>query len=589
VIFFIGGKERKEMNTITKNLTAIVSDVFEKCGYNKMLGDVSLSDRIDLCKFQCNGALTGAKIYKKSPMLLANEIAEHLKSNPVFTNINAVKPGFINIDISDGYLIQICSEFSQDVYVGIPQVKKPEIIFLDYGGPNIAKPLHIGHLRPAIIGEALKNLFKAAGNTVISDVHMGDWGLPIGLVIAELEERYIENFSILSNILTAELLNRIYPIASQKSKTDESFKHKAKKITAELQSGNEKYLSIWKDIIKVSIPDLKDIYDKLGVSFDLWNGESDADKYTDALLNVLNDKGILYESDGAMVVDVSDLTDKAPMPPVIIKKSDGSSNYATTDIATIFQRAVDFNPDKIWYVVDIRQTLHFMQIFRCAKKAEIIPDAIELIHLGFGTMNGKDGKPFKTRDGGVMPLSEFLQTVTDKAIDKLNSTNFLSDHEKYAAAKKLGIAAIKFGDMMNNRTKDYIFDIDKFLSFEGKTGIYLLYTITRINSILKKCEIPDDKYININHIYSDAERNLILSIVLCGEAFHHAIDEKALNYICESAFTIASAFSTFYHDNHIINELDLNKKNSWIDLCVLTKRSLKKHLDILGIETVDAM
>jgi arginyl-tRNA synthetase len=571
------------MKTIIQVLTDIVSEAFEQYGYDAKLGRVLVSDRADLCQFQCNGAFAGAKMYKKAPALIAGEVAAKLKDNDIFRKAEAVN-GFINLDVSDAFLTRICLELYNDPGRGVPQEEQPKTILLDYGGPNIAKPLHIGHLRAAIIGEALKNLMRRAGNRVIGDVHLGDWGLQMGLVIAELEERGIDDISS----ITADLLNEIYPAASRRSKTDEEFKNKAHKITAEFQSGNEKYLTVLKKITETSIPDLKENYKRLNVSFDLWNGESDADKYTGELLEILKQKNLLQLSDGALVADVSEPEDKTTIPPVIIKKSDGSSNYATTDLATILQRQKDYNPDKIWYVVDQRQSLHFTQVFRCARKAGIVSERTELEHLGFGTMNGRDGKPFKTRDGGVMQLSEFLDTAIQRAYEKLDSANYASETDRYAVAKKISLAAIKFGDMLNNRIKDYVFDLDKFLSFEGKTGVYLLYTVTRINSILRKCGVSDTD-IRLCKITGESERKLLLAIAMCGEAFRYAIEEKAPNCICEGVYTIAESFSAFYHENHILSETDAEKKNTWISMCLMTKRCIETHLDILGIEAVEYM
>ncbi len=579
---------------ITKILTEIVQSAFEKCGYDKKLGIVTISDRWDLCQFQCNGAFSGAKLYKKAPFIIANEIANELLNNEIFNKVEVANPGFINITLKDEYLIKTALGISKDKNIGVPQADTPETIVLDYGGPNVAKPLHIGHLRSAIIGEALKRLLKASGRKVISDVHLGDWGLQIGLVIAELEERnpdwkcFSDEFNSEMNFipnLSAETLNEIYPYASKKSKENENFKEKAKLVTSQLQNGKPGYIALWKEIIRISIEDLKKNYTRLNIDFDLWYGESDANKYINTLIQILTDKNLLYKSEGAMVVDVSEDTDKVNIPPIIIKKSDDSSIYGTTDLATIIQRQQDFSPNKIWYVVDNRQSLHLTQVFRCAKKAEIVPNTTELEHLSFGTMNGTDGKPYKTRDGGVMQLSDLLDTIINAAIERIS---FSDEQSKYNIAEKIGVAAIKFGDLINHRSKDYIFDIDKFLSSEGKTGVYLLYTIARINSILKKANCSDDNIV-LNNIYTDLDRELLLKIIFSSESFMQAINEKAPNFICENAYQIATAFSKFYHDNHILSETDTQKQNTWIGLCLFTKKMLIKHLDILGIESVELM
>ncbi len=571
------------MKLLTEALSEIVKSTFEACGYDEKLGFVTVSDRLDLCQFQCNGAFAGAKLYKKSPLVIAQEIAAQLLNHEMIEKAEAAAPGFINITLKDSHLSQTVNEISKDDDLGIPQGDKSETIVLDYGNPNVAKPLHIGHLRSAIIGEALKRLTIATGRQAVGDVHLGDWGTPMGLVIAELCERYEK-----IPTLTAELLNEIYPFASKRSKEDPEFLAKARDITAKLQNGDETYTAIWREMIKVSIEDMKKIYSRLGVEFDYWYGESDADKYIPQLLDTLKSQNLLYESEGALVVDVALEGEKAPMPPVIIKKSDNSSIYATTDLATIIQRKIDFYPKKIWYVVDHRQSLHFTQVFRCAKKSGLVSDETELTHIGFGTMNGTDGKPYKTRDGGVMQLSVLLDTVTQTALQRIKNSAFADEAERLEVAEKIGLAAVKFGDLINHHAKDYIFDMDKFLSAEGKTGVYLLYTIARINSIIRKAELSSDK-MDIYGIYSDSERELALKIILSGEAFNSAFNEKAINIICENAYQIAVAFSKFYHDNHILGEADETKKNSWLGLCLLTQKVLTKHLYVLGIEAVEVM
>ena len=583
------------MQSITKILTGIVSDAFDKCGYDSKLGAVTASDRLDLCQFQCNGAFAGAKLYKKAPFMIADDVAKVLRNEGIFSKVDVVKPGFLNLTLSDDYMLKLTKEIEADKFCGVPQAEKPQTIIIDYGGPNVAKPLHIGHLRSAIIGESLKRLARACGNTVYGDVHLGDWGLQIGLVIAELNERYpdwkcfSEDFSADTDTvepLSAELLCEVYPFASKKSKENEDFKAKAHTATFELQNGRAGYIALWKEILRVSIADLKDNYSKLDVDFDYWYGESDADKYIPELMKILEDKKLSYESNGALVVDVELESDKAPMPPVIVRKSDNSSIYATTDLATIIQREKDFHPNKIWYVVDKRQELHFTQVFRCARRAELVPAETELEFLGFGTMNGSDGKPYKTRDGGVMRLSDLIETVTNASLQRLENSSFVSEDDRESYARKLGMAAVKFGDLINHRSKDYIFDLDKFLSSEGKTGIYLLYTVSRINSIMKKA---GDAKAEFTGIYTDEERELMLKLIMTGDVFNYAMDEKAPNYICENAYQLAVSFSRFYHENHIMDEKDEAKKSSWLALAKLVRTVIIKHLDILGIETVENM
>ncbi len=580
------------MKRITEILSEKVGAAFEKCGYDASLGQVSVSDRLDLCQFQCNGSFAAAKHYKKAPLVVAGEVCDRLADDAVIKSAEAFRPGFINIVLTDEYLAARLAEQNADENLAVPQIGAGKKIIIDYGGPNVAKPLHIGHLRSAIIGESLKRLARACGSEVYGDIHMGDWGLQIGLVIAELADRhpdwrcfaadFDENADSVPG-LDCDTLNEVYPFASKRSKEDKAFAERAHTATFELQNGRSGYMAIWREIMRVSVADLKANYDKLGVSFDLWYGESDADKYIPELMERLG--GLMHESDGAMVVDVAREDDKAPMPPVIVRKSDNSSIYATTDLATIIQRERDFAPDEIWYVVDNRQGLHFEQVFRCAKKAGLVPENTALEFLGFGTMNGTDGKPYKTREGGIMRLSELLSTVESAAEQKLEKSEFVSDENRAETAHRVGMAAVKFGDLINQRVKDYIFDLDKFLSFEGKTGTYLLYTVTRINSILRKAGDADGEIT----LSGDAERELALTLTLSGESFYFAAREKAPNYLCESAYRIATAFSRFYHDNHILNEQDENKKNSRLSLIKLTKKVLEKHLNVLGIDTVEAM
>lgn len=573
------------MNLMTEQLSKTFAAAFTSCGYEANHGKVVVSNRLDLCQFQCNGAFTVAKQHKQSPVSIANEVVSKIHMDDVISKIVVVPSGFINITITDDYLLNFVEVVYNDKHKGIPQVENPETIVLDYGNPNVAKPLHVGHLRSAIIGEALKRIITSTGRTAIGDVHLGDWGLPMGLVIEELIERYGDTMPL----LTAELLNDIYPFASQKSKTDEAFLEKARDTTAKLQKGDPQYTQIWRKMVDVSITDIKKTFDRLDVSFDFWYGESDSSKYVPELLQILNDKHLLVESEGAQVVEVVKESDKAPFPPTIVVKSNGSEGYATTDIATIIQRERDFGPSQIWYVVDFRQNLHFNQVFRTAQKANLIPETTELAHLCFGTVNGTDGKPFKTRDGGVMQLSELLDAVANCAYDKLRISDETDASTKRAVAEKIGIAAIKFGDLINHYSKDCIFDIDKFMASEGKTGVYLLYMVARINSILKKTEDIASTEVRLYGIYSQSERELMLKLALTGNAFMSAYNEKAPNIICENAYQIAVAFSKFYHENHILGEMDAQKKASWLSLCVITKDLLKKHLDTLAIDTVELM
>ncbi len=584
--------------TLTDQLSAIVADAFEACGYDRSLGTVTVSDRPELCQFQCNGAFGGAKLHRKAPAMIAGDVAQKLSENPLFAKAEVAMPGFLNLTLTDDAISQMAMDVANGKRALVEPVGAGKTAIVDYGGPNVAKPLHIGHLRPAIIGEAIKRLCKASGYNTIGDIHLGDWGLQIGLVIAELRERnpewrvFADDFDPAVDTVPAldvELLQEVYPFASGKSKENDAFKAAAQQATYELQSGRAGFMALWKEIMRVSVADLRENYDRLNVFYELWYGESDAEQYVDTLVDTLKEQHLLRESDGALVVDLATEEDTAPMPPVIIKKSDNSSLYATTDLATIIQRQQDYAPDKIWYVVDKRQSLHFDQVFRCAKKAGLVPAECDLKHLGFGTINGADGKPFKTRDGGVMQLRVLIDTVTEAAMEKLKNSeylNSLSEDEKKAVAEKVGVAAIKFGDLINHRAKDYIFDMDKFLSFEGKTGTYLLYNITRINSVLKKVDAPADSRIMVTE---DAERELVLKLLLTPEAFAKALSEQAPNLVCENAYIIAQAFSKMYHDCPVANETDAQKQASRIALCRLTKEVLLMHLDVLGIEAVENM
>ena len=540
------------MKTILSLLNEKVSGAFLQCGCPAQLGAVGVSDRPDLCQFQCNGAFGAAKLLHKAPTAIAAEVAAILKSDPVFSMVETAGAGFINIKVTDAFLQDYVQAVCADDCLGVPQTKTPETILLDYGGPNVAKPLHIGHLRSAVIGEALKRIVSATGRTAIGDVHLGDWGLQIGLVIAELSERH-PGWACLSAaytdeplpVLTTEELSEVYPCASKKSKTDEEFKNRAREITASLQKGHAGYRALWKLILKASLADIKANYERINVSFDSWYGESDAEQYIPELREILGAKGLLTESDSALVVDVAREDDKAKVPPVIVKKADNSDIYATTDLATIIQRVKDFAPSQMWYIVDSRQSLHFTQVFRCAEKAGITGGA-QLLHLGFGTMNGADGKPYKTRDGGVMPLSELYDTVYKAALERVGESEFSAEGEKEEIARKIAVAAIKFGDLINHRLKDYIFDPEKFLAAEGKTGSFLLYTIARINSILRKLPADERKITFSEQICEDTERDVLMTLALCGEAFLAAYADKAPNILCENAYQLAQAFSKFY-------------------------------------------
>ncbi|MCL2445490.1 MAG: arginine--tRNA ligase [Oscillospiraceae bacterium] len=562
-------------------LSTFAAAAFEQCGFEPALGRVILSNRPQLCQFQCDGAMKGAKQLRRPPMEIAKAVADVLAENPAFSMVDVAPPGFINLNVTDEFLLQNLASAADDARLGVPATENPRTIVLDYGGPNVAKSLHVGHLRSAIIGESLKRLMRFLGHTTVGDIHLGDWGLQIGLVIAQLEE-----LGLTADDITAELLCDVYPQASARSKMDPEFSKKAHDYTVALQQREPAKVAVWKKILEVSRADLSASYRDLGVSFDLWYGESDAGAFIPAVLDKLNAQNLLQLDDGAQVVHVTDENDNPPLPPCIIIKSDGAYIYATTDVATIEQRMQEFAPHEIWYVTDKRQGLHFEQVFRVVQKSNIVADETALRFLGFGTMNGSDGKPFKTRDGGVMNLRDLISLVTTQAMEKIADSTYIPDADKPETARKIAVASLKFGDLVNHRTKDYIFDLQKFLSFEGKTGSYILYTLARINSILGKAGEENPQFAQLA---GDAERELAIALLLTGQQFAHAAAQQAPNFVAESAYTIAVAFAKFYHDSNILNETCAQTRASRLALCKLTRDLLLLHLDILGIEAVEAM
>lgn len=587
------------METILNKITNVLGKAFEKCGYDFSYGKTTVSGRPDLCQFQCNGAMVGAKAYKKSPMQIANEVIESMDKT-LFEKVEIAPPGFINLTLNDEEIWHNILNMNSDENLGICKIEKEETVVVDYGGPNVAKPLHVGHLRSAIIGEAIKRMAKTLGYNAIGDVHLGDWGLQMGLIISQfaeenpdslyLDENYTGEYEKLN--ISMDYLNEIYPKASKRSKEDEEFMAIAQKATFDLQNGRRGYIALWKEIMRISVNDLKGSYDKLNVSFEYWYGESDADKYIPDMVNKVIEDGFAYESEGALVIDVEKPDDKAPMPPILIRKKNGAQIYATTDLATIVQRMEDFNPSMILYVVDNRQGLHFEQVFRCARKTGIVPENVILEFDGFGTMNGKDGKPYKTREGGVMKLHDLIENVCKAALDKMEEAKTgvdLSDEEKKETALKVGIAALKFGDLINYRSKDYVFDLDKFVSFEGKTGPYLLYTMVRLNSILAKAK---ERGFNIGKIgvpRTDVERDIMLKISTMNEAFWQAFNDRAPSGICENAYQIASLANRFYYENKILSEEDEVRRGSLLGLSEFILKVLKLHMDILAIDVPDRM
>ena len=597
---------RYEVKKIIDYIAEELADAFEKAGYDRAYGKVTLSNRPDLCEYQCNGAMAAAKEYKCAPFMISDKIAQALAENELFESVESVKPGFINMKVSPAYLAKYVSDMKADEgRFGCDKAAHPKTIIVDYGGANVAKPLHVGHLRSAVIGESIKRIGKFMGHHMIGDVHLGDWGLQMGLIIVELKERkpdlvyYDESYTgeyPKEAPFTISELEDIYPTASKKSKEDEAFREAAMEATSQLQAGRRGYRALLAHILDVSVTDLKKNYDNLNVSFELWKGESDAQPYIPDMVQMMKDKGFAYMSEGALVVDVKEDTDTKEIPPCIILKSDGASLYSTTDLATIVMRMQDYNPDAIIYLTDQRQSMHFVQVFRCARKTGLVGPDVELTHIGFGTMNGKDGKPFKTRDGGVMRLEYLLDEINEEMLKKITENQKekenldISEEEAKQTAKTVALAAVKYGDLSNQASKDYCFDIERFTSFEGNTGPYILYTIVRIKSILKKYtaknSLPDAPILGA---HSASEKNLMLVLSRFNAMMENAYEEKAPHKICAYIYELANAFNGFYHETKILSEEDFKVQASYIGLLVLTKNILETCIDVLGFSAPDRM
>ena len=594
------------MKTLIDLITEQVTNAFTGQGYDAKYGKVTLSNRPDLCEYQCNGAMAAAKEYKCAPFMISDKIAQALAENELFESVESVKPGFINMKVSPAYLAKYVSDMKADEgRFGCDKAAHPKTIIVDYGGANVAKPLHVGHLRSAVIGESIKRIGKFMGHHMIGDVHLGDWGLQMGLIIVELKERkpdlvyYDESYTgeyPKEAPFTISELEDIYPTASKKSKEDEAFREAAMEATSQLQAGRRGYRALLAHILGVSVTDLKKNYDNLNVSFELWKGESDAQPYIPDMVQMMKDKGFAYMSEGALVVDVKEDTDTKEIPPCIILKSDGASLYSTTDLATIVMRMQDYNPDAIIYLTDQRQSMHFVQVFRCARKTGLVGPDVELTHIGFGTMNGKDGKPFKTRDGGVMRLEYLLDEINEEMLKKITENQKekenldISEEEAKQTAKTVALAAVKYGDLSNQASKDYCFDIERFTSFEGNTGPYILYTIVRIKSILKKYtaknSLPDAPILGA---HSASEKNLMLVLSRFNAMMENAYEEKAPHKICAYIYELANAFNGFYHETKILSEEDFKVQASYIGLLVLTKNILETCIDVLGFSAPDRM
>ena len=588
------------MKKILDQITAAVSGAFEAAGYEAEYGKVTLSNRPDLCEYQCNGAMAAAKKYHCAPIQIASKVVEKLQAEEMFSEVNAVNPGFLNLKLSPEFVRDYLQSMQEDDRLGCEKTENPKTIIIDYGGPNVSKPLHVGHLRSAIIGESVKRLGRYAGHKVIGDIHLGDWGLQMGLIITELKRRKPELVYFDENYtgeypkeapFTISELEEIYPAASARSKEDEAYKEEAMHATYLVQHGHRGYQAIMQHILNVSVTDLKRNYANLNVEFDLWKGESDAQPYIPEMVERLKKEGYAYESNGALVVDVKEDSDTKEVPPCMILKSDGASLYTTTDLATLVERRKLFDPDEVIYVVDKRQEMHFIQVFRCAKKTGIVKPETELKFLGFGTMNGKDGKPFKTRDGGVMRLEYLIADIDEQMYQKISDNPDISPEEAKETAKIVGLSAIKYGDLSNQASKDYVFDVDRFTSFEGNTGPYILYTIVRIKSILNKYQAQGGvlEKGRIPAAENESQKALELMLARFNGVLENAFEELAPHKVCAYIYELANSFNKFYHETKILGEENEEKRAGLVALLQLTKRVLETCIDVLGFEAPDRM
>lgn len=588
------------MQKILDLISDEMKQAFEAAGYGADLGKVTLSNRPDLCEYQCNGAMAGAKQYHKAPIMIAGEVAEKLQNSEVFEEVSAVAPGFLNLKVRENFVRDYLQKMRDDAKFGLQMPEKAKKIMVDYGGPNVAKPLHVGHLRSAIIGESIKRICRYAGHEVIGDIHLGDWGLQMGLIITELQKRqpdlvyFDENFTgeyPKEAPFTISELEEIYPTASAKSKEDAQYKAEAMDATFKLQSGVRGYRALWDHIMSVSVADLKKNYANLNVDFDLWKGESDVQDIIPGMVEEMKKGGYAHESEGALVVDVKEESDTKEVPPCMILKSDGASLYNTTDLATIMDRMENYHPDKLIYLTDKRQELYFVQVFRCARKTGLVQPETELVHIGFGTMNGKDGKPFKTREGGVMRLEMLLKEINDEMYRKIVENKSMSEEEARETAKTVALSAVKYGDLSNQASKDYIFDIDRFTSFEGDTGPYILYTIVRIKSILNKYKEQGGNadVTEIKDAGNASEKSLMLEIAKFNGMLEAAYEEIAPHRICAYIYDLANAFNHFYHETKILTEEDKEKQAGWIALLSLTRDILETCIDLLGFSAPERM
>ena len=588
------------MKTLLELITIEMEQAFTDAGYDASLAKMTLSNRPDLCEYQCNGAMAGAKTYRKAPIMIAEDVVSRLEDSKCFESAEAVKPGFINLKLAPEFVAGYLNDMSADEKLGVEEEEQPKTVVIDYGGPNVAKPLHVGHLRSAIIGESVKRILRFKGNKVLGDIHLGDWGYQMGLIITELKKRQPElpyfdaGFSgeyPAEAPFTIGELEEIYPTASAYAKEHEDYREEALHATYLLQNGCRGYRALWNHIMNVSVTDLKKNYEKLDVHFDLWKGESDAQAYIPDMVQRLKDEGFARYDEGALVVDVQEESDNKEVPPCMILKSDGAALYDTTDLATLVEREKDFHPDEVIYVVDKRQELHFIQVFRCAKKTGIVPQETELKFLGFGTMNGKDGKPFKTREGGVMRLENLIREIDEEMYRKIMDNRTVEEEEAKRTAETVGLAAIKYGDLSNQASKDYIFDVDRFTSFEGNTGPYILYTIVRIKSILNKYVEAGGTLdgLTIRPAEDVYEKALMLQALKFNDVINTVYDETAPHKICAYIYELANEFNKFYHETKILSEEDEQRRGGYIALLGLVKSVLETSIDLLGFDAPERM
>lgn len=583
------------MQKILEMITAKMADAFAAAGYDPAYGRVTVSNRPDLCEYQCNGALSAAKAYHCAPIQIAEAVAAKLDAAD-FSLVEAVRPGFINLRVSGGFLASYLEQMRQSARFGVEPTGAGKTVVVDYGGPNVAKPLHIGHLRSAIIGESLKRLYRFFGYHTIGDIHLGDWGLQMGLIVAGLQEEQPELCYFDHDYtgpypaeppFTLSELEKIYPAASARKKVDEVFAEKAHQATYELQNGHPGYRALWRHIMDVSIADIRRNYDNLDVHFESWLGESDADPFIPDMIADMKAKGCAVESNGALVFPVEQAGDKKEMPPCILIKSDGAVLYDTTELATMVQRMRDFHPDKLLYLADRRQSLHFEQVFRAAKMSGIVPQDMELEFLGFGTMNGADGKPFKTRDGGVMRLEQLIGDITQFVRQKVVENRIVEASEVEDTTRRIAMAALKYGDLSNQPTKDYIFDMDRFAAFEGNTGPYILYTIVRIKSILAKFGAWES--LPIQPPTSASEKDLMLAMTKLPASLENALRTSSPNLICAYIYELAGCVNKFYHETRILGEEDQARQAGYIALIGLAKNVLECCIDLLGFSAPEKM